>query len=130
MKALPVALLFAAVGQAFFLQPQASPAQSLSDILGFLGITSVKLANLDLSIYAPILKPFLPVANAFSDSGALAKYANTIVPDLKLVDRIDLAPKLRTTSKRAKVRLGPFPLTGKGASISIPLVSDSIELTE
>jgi hypothetical protein len=64
-----------------------------------------------------MLKPFLPIANAYSDHGDLVKYVDGFAPTLKLIEKINLEPQLRKTTKRAKVRLGPFQLDGKNVSI-------------
>jgi hypothetical protein len=129
MKSIPITLLFGAACHASFFDRLAPPTSSISDILGLLGLKSIKLANLDIAKYASFIKPFIPAANAFADSGMLVTYAHSIMPTLPLVDTTTLQPKLRSTAKRTKVRLGPFTLTGKGASILLSYLT-GLQLTK
>jgi hypothetical protein len=104
MKSIPILLLYGTVCHASITQLQSPPAPEMSGILG----------PLDLAKYGPMLKPYIPAANAFADSGGLLKYVKSFAPTLKLVNKTTLEPQLRKTAKRAKVRLGPFKLEGKG----------------
>jgi hypothetical protein len=89
----------------------------MSDLIKLMGINLNKLEGLDLAKYAPMLKPLLPAANAYADSGNFLKYIKSFSPTLQLENKTFLEPQIRKTAKRAKVRLGPFTLDGKNVSI-------------
>jgi hypothetical protein len=122
MKSLSLMLLHGAAVQAGYLGLMAPPVSpAITTVLGFLGIDLNNLATIDVAKFAPLLKPFLPMANSFADTGALYRWLHTTTPTLPLISKVQMEPVLRKTAKRAKVKLGPFTLFGKDVSYASTL---------
>lgn len=111
-----VVLSGAAICHASMFQLPASLTQTISNVIGILGLDMNNLGKLDLATFGPFVKPLMPIANSFADSGALVRYIRTWAPTLPLNKTIVMEPVLRKTAKRAKARLGPYQLNGQGVS--------------
>jgi hypothetical protein len=82
--------------------------------LGPYGLDLTKLQGFDLARLGPTLKMIQPYFANMANSGMIANLANAYIPTLQLHNQAMLEPEIRKSAKRAKARLGPVTLVGKG----------------